>query len=263
MALAVNAAAPTIAYSGTSGAVPSLTSGTFSPPAGLLLVAVILDGTSSLGQTIKVSDSTGTVYWYYPSERNEWGPAAWLVGGFLPNAATNMTITVAVNPGNNVNIDYAFKVYSITGVTQGQYPFGAIDNGRGAGNPYTTPAGLVTTRANSLVFFACEDFSTVTGEQETSGSTYVAMANATAVIGAAGYKAVAAAGTAVGWTFDPTGTGTTDFAWCALEILEPLAAAANPGYSPPTTIPTNDPVDPASTSQLVATKSGVQTGYGG
>lgn len=263
MALAVGAAVPAIAYSGTSGAVPSVTTGPFSPPAGLLLVAVILDGTSSLGQTIKVTDSTGLIYWYYPSERNEWGPAVWLVGGYLPSAQTNMTVTVAVTPGNNVNIDYGVKIWSITGVSASEYPFGAIDNGRGAGNPYTTPNSLVTTRANSLVFFACEDFSTVTGEQETSGSTYVAVANATAVVGATGYKTVATAGTAVGWTFDPTGTGTTDFAWCALEIREPLAAPANPGYNPPTAIPTNDPVDPASGSVLVATKSGVQTGYGG
>ncbi|WP_125633483.1 phage tail family protein [Nonomuraea sp. WAC 01424] len=194
-----------IAIDGTSPAgvaSPStLTTASFTPPAGSLLVALVMttDGTISNSGTART--------W---TNRKQHGTYTGLRIYTAPNP-TASALTVSITG------DGALKVFVVTG--QNASPAGA--NGAGATTTNNaTVNGYTSTGANSRGFVAAINWA-AGGAPSSTDDEYAAFYGdfGMGMLGAVKAANSGASGSTVQFNLDADGTGAADWAWIALEIL--------------------------------------------
>jgi hypothetical protein len=200
-----------IAIHGSSPAVvvsPStLTTASFSPPAGSLLIAVVMtNGTPG------VSNSGTARTWTLRKQHATYGGIRIYTA---PNP-TAITTTVSVTGSS---ISGALKVYVITGAHTVD-PIGADGTGSSAANAATVNA-YTSTGTNSRGFFGAVNWSADGGAPTSTDDEAAWYYSSFVMSGLAAVKAAdtAVVGSTVQFHFDGAGTGAGDWGWVALEIL--------------------------------------------
>lgn len=184
----------------------SIVSGTFSPPAGSLLV--VLTGTAS---TPTVSNSGTARTWTQRVVHGTYGGIR-IYTAPNPTALSSITVTVAGASGGA-------KVFVVTG----QHPTNPIGT-TGTGSTTTNNATVnayTSTAAGSRGFLVAVDWNGVYLAAPTSTDDEYAWALGDATAGLAATKAAntGTAGAAVQFNLDAAGTSAADWHWVALEIL--------------------------------------------
>lgn len=213
MAIAIDGSTPA-RFTGTVANNVDITSASFTPPSGAVLVACV-NGYADVDITISISDSTGLTW----SQRIERGVAS--SGGsdghssiWTSSSTSNTSMTVSVRrtagaPGNNT---ISAKVYVVTGV----------DAASPAGNNNTANSGInnwtatwYTSSANGSRGFGCatdmNNLGTPTSTDTGDGGTTAGAMSYLSVHKAAN---TATSGTAVTFNFNAGGTSGAN--WCAV-----------------------------------------------
>ena len=207
----------------TGSAVASLTTAEFSPPAGVLLVAIASWGNNDMSSpSLAVSDSLS----------GEWtaGPAlyygSYQMGAifykYQSSAETNMTVTCTGTGFTQASPAFAVRV--LTGAAADQSAAASATNGSTAAN-----GDITTTTAGSWVYVAASGYPLGTSGTAESGTTqiesfYPAETDVLDLIGRQTDATVTPGSTLLGWT---NSGGAT--AWVAQEILP--AAGAPSGFA--------------------------------
>lgn len=219
MAIDIDASSPAVVSNGGSS-VTSVTTASFTPPSGSLLVAVVM-ATSGANPTV----SGGSLTWTRRQQhvRDDFLYAELWTAPVASAAA--MTTTLTVTGSFRV---VALKVLVVTG----QHATTPIGSG-GAGQADTNainPTGYTSTAAGSRGFFAAIQAGLGAPTTTDVGFAWTASNGLTAHGGVAAHKSsdTATSGTSVAFDADAPGSTATEWAWAALEILPPAATSAPP-----------------------------------
>lgn len=154
MALAIDASTPVIVN--TAGAVASLTTASFTPPLGALLVVMFNNAANTNLQTTP-TNTGGAVTWAGSAQQTEAANAC-AASVWLGTVTTSASMTVTAHVTSSA--DWGFAVAVVTGQAATQN--GATQIGTSAsGAPSATIASL--TGSNSLVLGSIANFSNGTG----------------------------------------------------------------------------------------------------
>ncbi|MEV0586313.1 hypothetical protein [Nonomuraea sp. NPDC050310] len=185
----------------------SITTTAFSPPAGSLLVAVLMAGASSPS----ISNS-GTARTWTLRKQHASTAGVRIYTAPNPTALTNTTVTVTSATGG-------LKIYVITG----QHPSNPIGaNGSGSTTTNNANVAAYTSTGNgSRGIVGALDLASLGQPTSTDDESAWTMSGESSFYGLAAIKAAntPTAGTGVTFNLDAAGTSAADWAWVALEIL--------------------------------------------
>ncbi len=214
MAIAIDGSTPAIASTTAS----PLTTASFTPPSGSLLVACISsDSNSGVNPTIGISNS-GTAFTWTEQIRESaasGGNSGCAVIFTAPvTVSQSMTVTVT-STSSSTAMDEAVQVYVLTGADTSS-PVGATGSGSSVVN-HITPTVYTSTVNNSWGFGAFTDWADLGAP--TSADVAVTFSG----IGTAGAEirksaATTPVSTAVTLDYDAPGTAATALNWVAVEI---------------------------------------------
>lgn len=224
MAITVDAA--TVArWTGSPAVSAAITSASFTPPDGSLLVVCVNadDPNDAFNFTITVSGGSLTWTERVVREASEASTGGGYAGIFTAPVVTGASMTISVNhgaDGGGAN-RYSAKAYIVTG--QHASPIGASNEGSSGTNSIT---GSITATGDGRVFGVGVEWNALGAPTSTDTEDAAHYAGAISVMSA--YKAAdhAAGSGSQGINFDASGAGGADWGWCVLEIL---AAAAGGG----------------------------------
>jgi len=227
MALAIDATTP--ARVNASAAV-SAVSGSFTPPAGALLIVTAQGTNGSTGPTsVAVTNSGTALTWTQVQLANKTttggGDGFASIHRAVVGTSAAMTVTATQTGGSAPT---SIKVYVVTGANT-TTPVGTAVIGRGTTTPLTTTA-LTTTGTNSLFFASADEWSAPAAETGTAGSgmTWDSWGISGSNYGGSGYKTVAAPASTTTALSSVGGSGTMDWQYVVVEVFAAAAAAAPP-----------------------------------
>lgn len=210
-------------FSGTPANGVDLSSASFTPPAGSLLVICVSAATpNNTNITIAVS-AIGADAPVAKVQRNGSGTASRQgYAGIWTATADGTPCTINVRRTNNGNTNrISVKIYVVPGTTS-LGPTGASASGRSTTNLINV--GYTSTSPSSLAFGCATDGNALGAGTTAPSSTDIADAatfsgqiDAISVVKAAQTDA---AGTAVTCNFDAAGAGTAEWRWVTLEVNE-------------------------------------------
>lgn len=207
----------------TASTGATVTTSSFTPASGVLLVAALCTNTAS--QTAASHTvSGGSLTWTERAHADKGTTGISLASGAASlwtavSAGASMTVTGAGGPDT-----VSLQVYAVSG--QAATPTGATGIGRTTTSS-TTVSAFTSTGANSLLLWALCDWAQ-TGAPTSSDSSGLTTFNVAGQIsGGSAYKALGATGAQ---TFQVTTPGTPDAVWAALEVMD------GGGGSPPQVI---------------------------
>jgi hypothetical protein len=210
----------------------SVSTASFTPPAGSMLVAVVMadtgdDTPSSAANasdiTITLSDNR-SLAWTAQVERDKGDGALAQYGHVSIHTASvvtsqSMTVTATRSQPTVYSGSINLQVFVVSG--QIASPIGAVNKGSATTND--SSASITTTAPNSLLLIGASDWS-ANGPFTSSDLNVSSGTVSGAVSFMAGYKNTGAAG-AQTMDLDAGGSGATQLNWVALEILSALPAA--------------------------------------
>lgn len=217
---AVDASSPAL----STGNGPGLTSPSFTPPAGSLLVAAIglnySSGTTALTATVA---STPALTWTQRALRNA-GDAGGQGGAAQISTAPVVTSQpYTVTATNSESAHVALKVFVLTG--QAGSPIGSSGEGSSTTNNTTPTVITAVTGATSLIIVSATDWQAL-GAMASTDLTETGWHIASQISGLVGYETGPASG-AVTSNLDAGSTGTPAINWVALEVLGATVAASS------------------------------------
>lgn len=238
MAIAIDGSTPA-RWTGTPNNGVDITSASFSPPAGSLLVLTIGADTDASADnlTLSVSDSVnGTTGWTNQVDRDESDgggaqeshAAIWTLADA---AGGSKTVSVRRTAGLGGTRRISCKLYVVTG--QHATPVGNVGEGTTTTNN-TTPTILTTTADDSYVFVSVSDWSQ-SGSPTSSDGVEDSADYSGAISVMSMYEAQGAAGS-MSMNIDAGGSGGVEINWVGLEVKAAAAAAATapPPFRTPT-----------------------------
>lgn len=232
MAIAHDASSPA-RFTGTPANGVNITSASFTPPAGSLLVANVSADTNGSTDNITISVSGGSLTWTNRVERDP-GDAGGSAGHAsiwtaVQPSSVSTTVSVQRTAGNGSTLRISCKVDVWTGIDT-TTPTGATGEGSSTTNNLT-PNVYTSTVNNSRGVGCATDWMQLGTPTSTDTADAADYAGAISVISV--YKAAdtATSGSTVTMNFDAGGTGTADWNWVALELL-PSSGASTQDVSP-------------------------------
>lgn len=211
MAIAIDASSPTVVI----GSTTNIQTATFSPPAGVILVACLLGdgGRASWSVSNTVASLTwNTIFHVYPGST---GGSASAYYAYLPGGASNMAVSAAgANAGGDNTC--AIKVYVVTGADTST-AVGATSTGGTTDTANVLSHTVVPQVANSLGIMVAEEFVNL-GVSTSSNTTFEDASAGGSIGGGFGYRVMGAAGGTETFTFDAFGAAAAQWAWGILEI---------------------------------------------
>lgn len=224
MALAVDGSSPALWSETSLSAGPkSLTSASFTAPAGSLLVVCVEFDNYGANTVGSISDSGGLT-WTLSASQDGPFETSW-INGFVriwtAPAPSAVSRTITISRTSAATAPTWAKCYVVTG--QAASPTGATGGAIDATNDLTA-AVFTSTAANSLVFVSALDWSasgTPTSSDLTADTGHLA-AQASII---SGYKDAGAIGAETA-NINAGGTGAADWRWCALEIKAAASGAS-------------------------------------
>jgi len=230
----VDAATPAMV---TSSSASTLTTASFTAPAGSLLVACVhSDGT----MTHAVGNNGTALTWTLIARQSRASTGTGSAAAFVAPVSTLRSGLTVTWTGSFAD-DVGFKVYVVTGADLAD-PVGAQAAGTSTQNVLTTTA-ITTEKASSLGFIVADEFGTdgtTTSPDLTAFFNYDVVGR---IAGGSGYKRLGAAGTGATFTLDMAGTATADWNWVAFEIRGAGTGGATTQLVLGTDLPTADLVD--------------------
>lgn len=216
MAPVVDAASPAIATNTTSA---NLTTGSFNPPACLLVVELGGDGAGNMTPTI--SNNGTALTWSNRSER-DLGDAGAQSGhssihtAELTSGRTGMTVTAALS-GTGAGAK-ALKVYCVTGYDSADPVGNAPGEGSSTTNSITPTIISAVESANSLLFVVANDWNQL-GTPASSDLTIDTYNISGSISGLMGRKAgPGSAGSSATANLDAAGSSAPAWNWASVEI---------------------------------------------
>lgn len=226
MAIAIDASSP-IRFTGTPANNVDITSASFTPPAGSVLVVCVSADTNGNTDNITISVSGSSLTWTNRVERDP-GDSSLASHASIWTAvqpsSVSMTVSVRRTAGNGSTGRISVKVYVVTGADT-TTPNGAVGENNSTTNNIT-PNAYTSTVNNSRGFGCATDWNqlgTPTSTDTEDGADY---SGAISVISLFKAADTATSGTTVTMNFDAGGTGTAEWNWVALEILPGAGGAA-------------------------------------
>lgn len=227
MALAVDASSP-IRFTGTPAGGGTITSASFTPPAGSIIVVTVQSDTddAGTGTTFAYSDSVdGTTGWGERIKRDDADDSnggAVSIGTKVVGASVAMTVTVTRSGSDGSTNRVSAKAYVVTGQNSSD-PLGAVGEASVTTNN-TTPTILTTEQDNSLIFVSVSDWNQL-GSPASSDGIEDSADYSGAISVMSMYEAQTTAG-AKTMNIDFGGTGSAAGKWVGLEIIEEAGGAA-------------------------------------
>lgn len=230
MAIAEDASSPAVATgTGTTGTVAT---GSFSPPANSMLVAMACGQWGTVTATASITDSVGGA-WTTGAQIVGTGATFFGIAGvyyrYLSSAPGAMTVTATfTNMGGGRYL--LVKVLTGTDTALSGAGTGAIEHGTAS---TALTVGVTTARANSWVYGLASDNGGNNTLSAASGSTLLSpFQNATDNVACTGYKSATVIATASAGTYGAT-IPTADWNIVAgLEIFAAVAGGATPAPRP-------------------------------
>lgn len=216
MALAIDPSTPAMVVQ--TGLSATVTTASFTPPVGALLLACGWGTLTQTGVTLSMSDTDGD-FWTKIQERNsadaggQSGVASLFWARAVGDAITCTCTSSYFAP--------ALQVYVITGA-DATTPIGGTTEGSSTSTSLTT-GGFTIQRAGSLGFVCGEN---TTGAVMTSSDTTNVHGTNSGHFGIAGYKSLGAAGGSA--TFNLGSSGSPKINWVSCEVMAALPASSNP-----------------------------------
>lgn len=238
MAIAIDASSP-IRFTGTPANNVDITSASFTPPAGSVLVVCVSADTNGNTDNITISVSGSSLTWtnrveHDPGDAGAMGGHAsiWTPADGSTVPASAQTVSVRRTAGNGSTGRISVKIYVVTGADTAD-PTGATGEGHSTTNSIT-PNAYTSTVNNSRGFGCGTDWNqlgTPTSTDTEDGADY---SGAISVVSLHKAADTATSGSTVTMNFDAGGTGNAEWNWVALEIL-PGAGGGTPVSSDVTT----------------------------
>lgn len=224
----VDASSP-IRFTGTPANNVDITSASFTPPAGSVLVVCVSADTNGSADNITIAVSGGSLTYTNRVERdpgdggaNAGHASIWTA---VQPSSVSMTVSVRRTAGNGSTGRISVKVYVVTSANT-TTPNGAVGEGSSTTNNIT-PNAYTSTENNSLGFGCATDWAQLGLPTSTDTEDAADYAGAISVISLFKAADTPTSGTTVTVNFDAGGTGNAEWNWVALEIL-PGAAPADP-----------------------------------
>jgi len=237
MAPVVDASSPARATGSTANSTVAITTGTFNPPASVL-VATVQANARPTGASAAITTNGTALSWTTVAERSvsDGGGLSGYAGLFvavLPSSRVGMTVTAtvtSVTSPTEINTP-SLKLYVVTGANT-VTPVGGSTEGSSTTNNLTT-TGFTTTGATSLGFAAGCDWNAL-GVPVSSDCTADTYDSAGASISAiSGYKTLGAVGSSATFNLDAGGTLAAAWDWVSAEILSGPEPPPPLAFTPP------------------------------
>ena len=221
MAIAVDGSTPA-RFTGTPADNVDITSASFTPPAGALLVCCVSMNSNGVGTLASVSDSQGGT-WVEDVRRNftdglEGHASVWHRLN-APNTSMTVSVRRTNSSGGGGDPDFnriSAKCYVVTGA-HASSPVPTVGEGSSATNNLT--ASIFTSAfANSFAFVAATDWN-ANGTPTSSDLTVDAFHHAGVLSGMSGFKSLGATGAKTA-NLDAAGTAAAEWNWAAVEVRE-------------------------------------------
>ncbi len=228
MAISQDSSTPAVVV-GTGSTGTTLTTASFSPPAGSLLAVAVSYAylnVEATGPTLAISDSVSGSYPAGPAVYDGGGEQASIWTRYLTSAPGSMTVTVT-NTVDTTEHGWILTVYVLDGAAPSQT--GAGSNTASSDTNGTAWTGsITTTQPGSWVLVACSSSteatltpngstSTLENEQDATDGASLLTGKQTSPTGTPG-------ATTLGWTSGTSGA----YSWAALEILPAAPGVARP-----------------------------------
>ncbi len=238
MPIAVDASTPARATGSSAYGTTAVTTASFSPPAGLLVVAVGSNsrgGAAGTGVSGAITNNGAALTWTMVAERSRSDASsdngyAGLFVAVLDASRVGMTLTLTLTASdgiaNNVGAP-TIKPYVLTGAATTNVIGGSAE-GSSVDNNLTTTAFTIGA-AESFGFVAATDWNAL-GVPTSTDSTLDTFTVGVAISGASGYKTLGAAGGTATFNVDAPGTGAARWNWVSAEVkVASVAPASSPG----------------------------------
>lgn len=213
----VDASSPSL----VTGTGPTVTSGTFSPPAGSLIVACVVLNHSNASTALTASfGGTPTLTWTQRALRNA-ADAGAQGGAAQISTAPASTGTHQVSATNSGGNHLGLKLFVVTAYT------GTGASGEGSSTTNAITPTLFTVSGSGSLVVVCGSEWNALGNPTSSDLTLTPMNIASQISGAMGYKNGPASGSATA-NLDAAGTGAAAWNWCAIEITASATATSVP-----------------------------------
>jgi hypothetical protein len=222
MAIAIDASSP-IRFTGTPANNVDITSASFTPPTGSVLVVCVSADTNGSGDNITISVSGSSLTWtnrveHDPGDASAMGGHAsiWTPADGSTVPASSQTVSVRRTAGNGSTGRISVKIYVVTGADTAD-PTGATGENHSTTNNIT-PNAYTSTVNNSRAFGCATDWNQLgvpTSTDTEDGADYSGAISVVSLFKAAD---TATSGTTVTMNFDAGGTGNAEWNWVALEV---------------------------------------------
>ncbi len=229
MAVSIDASTP-VRFTGTPAhnGVAVITSASFTPPAGAMLVVCVNSDTLNIvdTQTSVVSDTQGESWSQRAARQPNEGSSG--LGGFsaihvaIATASVARTVSVSLTGVDTSTRRVSAKVYVLT--SQHATQTGAA-NGEGSSTTNSiTPALFTSTNADGLAIVCDTDWQ-ANGTFTSSDLTVDTAHYAGEISVMSGYKTISSVASISG-NMDASGAGAAEHAWCAIEVIAAAGGSA-------------------------------------
>jgi hypothetical protein len=222
MAIAIDASSP-IRFTGTPANNVDITSASFTPPAGSVLVVCVSADTNGSGDNITISVSGSSLTWtnrveHDPGDASAMGGHAsiWTPADGSTVPASSQTVSVRRTAGNGSTGRISVKIYVVTGADTAD-PTGATGENHSTTNNIT-PNAYTSTINNSRGFGCATDWNQLGVPTSTDTEDGADYSGAISVVSLHKAADTATSGTTVTMNFDAGGTGNAEWNWVALEV---------------------------------------------
>lgn len=271
--LSKDASTPAVADS-TGNTSGSVTSASFSPPAGSLLVAVVnvtYKATVSTAPTLTVTDSKGGTWTEGPNAYDTHFDGSAVFERYLSAAPGSMTVSFSTSNHSQAGLSLAVEV--VDGAASSQAGAGQSATGFGGGAGPGDESSITTTQAGSLVFVGSgwsTDGSQLTPDSATTTlQDYVDSTDITQMLTGQSAATTTPGAETLGWR----GTVSEYSSWAAQEVLPAASCGGGGGTAPAVTTSAasgitasgatlNGSVNPEGASTTYKFDYGTTTSYG-
>lgn len=235
MAIAHDASSPA-ATTGIGN--PTLTSASFTPPAGSRIVVKAGDCSTGSTKTFSMTNTGmgGSLTWTKMAGNATEACDLWISSEVVSATAGTVSVTSNPSPGTVAQWDFVASVWTgmETGaISIGTHVVGAVNNGGTSTTNSITPNAITTTFNNSQVVGGDIDDSAAGAMTSTDSNTPATPASTGDGIFVWKAANTATSGTVVTLNFDAAGTGLVAHRWVAAELLPPPSGDPFPaGYQP-------------------------------
>lgn len=247
--ISIDVSSPARANGSTAFGTTAVTSGSFNPPAGVLVACTSGNGNQipATGISGAMTNNGAALTWTTIVERGDFNTGGNAEPGYagihaavLGTSRSGMTVTLTLTASTADNANVAcptVKLYVLTGDLDTSDPPGVSD--KNSSNLNSLIATLLPDGTSSLGFVVTSEWNAL-GNAIADDFTYEAFTNS-AISGGSGYQPLSGPGSTNQFVLEAP-AGSARWNWVTAEIHSDPGG----GYNPPADIPPNDPVDPNS-----------------